>query len=440
MTDETGVDGGGDIRRRKIWRRIWLPDAGSAIWALADQALVSGAAFLTGIFVARLLGVEEFGRFVLAIIIAIVAQNVHGALITGPIMTIAPSQRAEDRRDYLGAVLLQQAVYALAASLLVYAAAMIIDGVVPAWRVAAIAAPLALFVWAGSFSDFWRHYFYASANARTSALCDGVRYTVQGGLLAFLYVRETFGVAAVLLAMALAAALSGGLGFVVAERAQWCRLRTRQVAKEHWTLSKWLLASAATGSAREGVVAFVTGAVLGLADVGLLRAAQQLVLAVNVPLQGLGKIAQARASHAYATAGSSGLSDVLQGFMRRYLLGIGGVLALLALAGEPLAVLVYGRSYSGAGLLISAYALVMMIYLGREALTVKVRAMRRPSIETHAGLAAAAFSLAALYPLLKLLGPLGAIGAEAIFNIVALWALRRYETRITAAPHDAGQD
>ena len=35
-------------------------------WALADQTMVSGVNFLTGILLARYLGVEEFGRFTLA--------------------------------------------------------------------------------------------------------------------------------------------------------------------------------------------------------------------------------------------------------------------------------------------------------------------------------------------------------------------------------------
>ena len=35
-------------------------------WALADQTMVSGVNFLTGILLARHLGIEEFGRFTLA--------------------------------------------------------------------------------------------------------------------------------------------------------------------------------------------------------------------------------------------------------------------------------------------------------------------------------------------------------------------------------------
>ena len=35
-------------------------------WALADQGVVSGINFLTGIMLARFLGLEEFGRFTLA--------------------------------------------------------------------------------------------------------------------------------------------------------------------------------------------------------------------------------------------------------------------------------------------------------------------------------------------------------------------------------------
>jgi len=33
-------------------------------WALADQAMVSGSNFITGILLARTLGIAEFGRFI----------------------------------------------------------------------------------------------------------------------------------------------------------------------------------------------------------------------------------------------------------------------------------------------------------------------------------------------------------------------------------------
>ena len=53
---------GGSFQQLKM-----LADRFSYInWALADQAIVSGASFITTVLIARYLGMEEFGRFALA--------------------------------------------------------------------------------------------------------------------------------------------------------------------------------------------------------------------------------------------------------------------------------------------------------------------------------------------------------------------------------------
>ncbi len=47
-------------------------------WALADQVMVSGVNFLTGILLARGLGIEEFGRFTLAWMVVLFVAGMIG--------------------------------------------------------------------------------------------------------------------------------------------------------------------------------------------------------------------------------------------------------------------------------------------------------------------------------------------------------------------------
>ena len=66
-------------------------------WALADQAMVSGVYFLTGILLARYLGLEEFGRFTLAWMAVLFANSIQHAMIIAPMMSIGPKQSAAER-------------------------------------------------------------------------------------------------------------------------------------------------------------------------------------------------------------------------------------------------------------------------------------------------------------------------------------------------------
>lgn len=401
-----------------------MPPANSAIWALLDQATVSGTTFLTSILVARVLGSEEFGRFALGLAIVSIAQNVHGALLTGPLMTLGPSRPSAERPAYLGAILTQQAAFTVASMSLCWTILRIVDAIKPSWQFGLLAAPVALFIGVGTISELWRHFFFATSESRTSASVDLLRYGTQFILVAIYLTHQDPNVSGVFFAMAAAASLAAVCGWLASSsRATWSPLVARQVIHEHWQLARWLLVSTGTGSAREAIVSFATAAMLGLTETGLLRAAQQLVLAINVPLQGLGKIAQAQASLAFVNSGIDGLKQFMRRFVRTYLVAIALVLVAIALAGEGLITLAYGHAYTGAGYLLSAYAIVMLAYLCREALTLEVRAMRMPVWETWSCVAGAAASLALLYPLIKVFGAGGAIAAEAVFNVVTVAGL-----------------
>ena len=61
-------------------------------WALLDQTMVSGINFLTGILLARYLGIEEFGRFTLAWMSVQVVNSIQHALNNFSMKSIGPKQ------------------------------------------------------------------------------------------------------------------------------------------------------------------------------------------------------------------------------------------------------------------------------------------------------------------------------------------------------------
>ena len=75
-----------------------------AKWALTDQAVVSGSNFVIGILLARFLGPEAFGMFVLLQSVILYFNSFQGALIFQPMMSAAPQLSGAKKLAYLQGV------------------------------------------------------------------------------------------------------------------------------------------------------------------------------------------------------------------------------------------------------------------------------------------------------------------------------------------------
>jgi len=376
------------------------------------------------VLIARFLGMEEFGLFALAWLGVYFAQNLQIATIVAPMMTIGAKQPKSDHAAYTGAMLVQQAVLAVATTIFVYLAVQAGDWLVPDWKLGETAIPLTLLVFIGQFSDFFRRYYFAFDKARISLVIDFLRYGSQIVLLFSLFLYcTTCSVAAVLYIMAGAALLGIGPALFFFGPTMWSLVKLRQVISRHWVFSRWLLVSAIAQWSREYFVHTAVGAMLGLADVGALRAAQQLVRVVNVPIQGFDNIVPMRASAAYLQDGFGGLVDFIDGFVLRYQAGIAIALVCIALSGDVLLSTVYGADYAGYGYLVAAYASVLLIYLLRTVVSAMLRAMETTTFEFHASLAAGILIAVTAYPLVQTFGVAGSMAALAMYESVFLMFL-----------------
>jgi len=93
---------------------------GREVWAISDQALVSGTNFLTNVIVARSLGISQFGIFALAWTAMLFFYSLQMALISAPMMSLGPKTPPADRRLYWGSVIMQELLFALACAGLIF--------------------------------------------------------------------------------------------------------------------------------------------------------------------------------------------------------------------------------------------------------------------------------------------------------------------------------
>ncbi len=143
-------------------------------WALADQAMVSAVNFMTGILVARYLGIEELGRFTLAWMVVLFAYSIQHAAINSPMMSIGPKQAEADAPAYYGAVVFQQLVLGISTFAIVWTGVALSDLVFPEWQVAGLALPLACAAIAFQFQDFLRRCFFTRRRGMIAFTNDAV--------------------------------------------------------------------------------------------------------------------------------------------------------------------------------------------------------------------------------------------------------------------------
>src|SRR6267143_3658592 len=137
-------------------------------WALDDQSMVSGANFLTGIVLARGLGIAGFGRFSLAWLVVLFVQSLQDNSIALPMMSIGPKQDEQQRPRYYGGVFFQQAIFAGLSTVLTWACLRFAGKIVSDQNMAPLAVSLAAAVLLSQAQEFLRRYFFVVQNPAVS--------------------------------------------------------------------------------------------------------------------------------------------------------------------------------------------------------------------------------------------------------------------------------
>lgn len=325
-------------------------------WALADQAMVSGVNFLTGILLARFLGLEEFGRFTLAWMIILFVASLQHVVINSPMMSIGPKQRAEDTPAYYGAVMIHQLVFAGLVALLVLAGAHAAANLFPQWHMDGLALPLACAALAVQWQDFMRRYFFTRLRGGAAFINDAVRYLGQLAILIWLFQASEIDTTATLWVITAFATVSSLAGLVWLEHTTWNAAAFRKTTRRHWEFSKWLLGSALMEWVQEYIFTIVAALLLGTTAVGALRATENIVGVLNVIFRGLDNVVGPKAAALLVDFGPARLARYL---WKVTMLGGGltvGIAVLIAIYSDFLMTLAYGEEFSTYSYLIPWFA------------------------------------------------------------------------------------
>ncbi|MCA1606592.1 MAG: hypothetical protein LC775_14245, partial [Acidobacteria bacterium] len=306
-----------------------------------DQAVSSGSNFATGLVIARLSGVAEFGDYALTFMVWLMIVGLHRALLTEPLIVNAgrTEAAAELRVRGFSAELLLGALFSLIIG--------IIGLIVAAFgsQVGILIATMALWLVPLLVQDYWRAIAFQQRRPGLALANDLTFVVTQVAVITFAITLGWRSPGIIITAWGIGATAGALLGWIsfhdtIGLRSGWLLLG------ELWPHSKWMLADFLTGFASDQAYIAAAALLLSRAEYGGFRAALSLMGPAYVILIAGGNMGLPEASRRAAALDPS----ILHGFARRLSVAISLAVALYGLvvviAGKTVLRHVYGEEFA----------------------------------------------------------------------------------------------
>lgn len=417
------------------------------LWSFCDQLMVSSFNFAIGIGAARYLGISEFGKFTLILMVAGFATVAQGIVVSMPMMTLA-GKRERRSRSYYAAVTCWGAVLSLGSAI---ATTAIIGGIylarngsISSGLLAAVMIATALL----SMHDVVRRVLFTQRRGGEAFLLDALRFVLFCGAVWWLHGAGTEVDAAVLLAVLGAAAAIAivpfGPGLLAA------RVRSRMLKRiwhRHWLIARWLLLMILVGTGQEQVIWVGVAAGLGDAAVGALRAGQYLLGITHFVMMAVENFVPRQAAEEYRVGGETGLKSYL--LRQTAALGVVTLLLILgvALPARFWLATVFGADYAQYAPLVWIYSVTYGVIFLRSIWVYYLRTVEDTRAVFRSFLVSSLTAIVCAYPAIAAFGISGAafvvLAAHVICMACVLNHVRRHlyaaSPRVAAvAAHGAG--
>jgi O-antigen/teichoic acid export membrane protein len=389
-------------------------------WTMADQAVVSGVNFLTGLVLARCLGISEFGIFSLTWVVVLFVFSLQYAMVSAPMLSIATKIEDSGRPTYFGSVVLQHVLFTAVSAILVWLGVTTSGHVFPDLGLDSYALPLMATTVAFQTRDFLRRMFYASDRHVAAFLLDVVGY---GGQLAALVAMFVIGTLDIISALWTIAAISSlaivGAAFGIG-RLRFCPRDFVAVARRHWQFSRWLAASALSNLFVDHFLLVLSGAFIGPAAAGAMKAAQNLMGIAQLMFFALENIVPARAAWHFHNGGIDALTEFMKRVTNWSVAATALVVTLFATHPEFWLQLIFGDEFVGYGILVRLYGACFLLKSFGFAFVAGLHALEDTRPIFVACCSAAALAFAVTYPLLAQFGVTGAAAGAVIVEALVV--------------------
>jgi len=376
------------------------------VLTLLDQVFVSLTNFSTGILIGRFCSKGELGLYMLGYSVVLFAIAFQQMLVTSPYILIWPRLRSKEAARYTNYAYIQQFALGGAVSVCSLVAAFAFhlakSKVAPVMMALALAAPLLL------FKEMFRRVCFAQLMVRSAVIIDFALGVLQVALLVMLershHLSASTGMLAVgascmLLACGWLFRYRGDLVFNACEM--------REVLTKNWHLGRWIFGSQILWALSLYSYPWLVSSMHGVDAAGVWAACFGINALGNPLLLGLQNYIEPKISHAFALGGIAQMRNlawratgVLAGSMLLFSMA-------MFVAGNRVAILLYGPKYEGNGLIIFLITLSYAIGAAGFALSCGFFAAGRGNLDVRISWVFPLSVCVCGFPLVRLYGPLG---------------------------------
>jgi O-antigen/teichoic acid export membrane protein len=326
------------------------------ILTLLDQVCVSLTNFSTGILIGRFCSKDELGFYMLGYSVVLFAIAFQQMLISSPFILIRPRLHAEHAARYTGGAYTQQFALGGILSLMLLVAACGFH--LAHSRLALVLLSLAFTAPLLLFKEMFRRVCFAHLEVGTALVVDFAVGLLQAALLLALVGRRLLSAPMGNLAIGVACSvLAAGWFMHNRGRLEFSVRDAQDVLGRNWAVGRWIFGSQLLWACSLYSYPWLISNMHGVATAGVWAACFGITALGNPLMLGLQNYVEPRISHAFAGGGI--------GQMRRLVWKATGVLggsmllfsALIFVAGNKVAVLLYGAKYAGNGLTIFVISL-----------------------------------------------------------------------------------
>ncbi len=405
------------------WLLRFVFERPALIASLVDQALVSGFSFIVGIVVARVTGIEEFGRYVLVLAFAAFAVVLHDALFAAPMMSFA-GRRKRRSKGYYSAVAFMGTVLAVTGGVVVTLALVLLFGLRDGTWPLPFAAAAGFLTAAQCVQLTVRRMSFAQGGGIGAATMDMARAVIFAAIFAVMLVYGfTIDATTVIAALAVSSILASAALAARLSLAGPSRRLLRITAAMHWSVARWLVAVPLMTLTMDIVIWIATGILFGDDAVGGVRAAQYLFGPILVLAAAMENMLPMRATAAWTGGGVSALRNYLLRIAIPLGLAYASFLLVFIVPAEFWLRIIFGSEFTAYAGILRVFGLAVALALIRNHMVVYFRAVQ----DTRAVFNSAAFGVIAmvivLVPVTGFFGLMGVALAAVIGQVVALATL-----------------
>lgn len=389
-----------------------------------DQILVSGVNFLTGILLARLLGIKEFGLYSLLWMGVLFVNGIHASVITAPMLSIGPKYQDKDR--YHGAIFVQHLAFCVVVMIVGYLGVHIISSLLVRPDVVEYALSISLLLVCVQSQEFIRRIYFYKRNIVQVIINDIISYGGRLIVLCVLYFYYVVDLKSTLFAVSISAAIAAIAGVINVGKIRLTKDVIYEVTVRHWKFSRWLLASSIMQWTTGNIFVLIAGYYMSEVAVGAIAVVRNLFGPTLVIFSAYDNIVSVKSASKYNEEGRSGLI--------RYIVEASWIVAVIVIVmtialgifSEPLISLLFGDEYLEYGYLVDWFVVTHIVLFFIRPLNAFFKAIEQTRPIAISSMISVIVSVIGSVYLIEMYKLNGAMAVMLVTQIVALGVLFFY--------------